>query len=76
MNTAAVTYAVLYMSMSGIPCWGDNRLSLTVMLAGEGKRLFLSGISAAGGGGVGKIIPWGEEEFLNVLKKLADQLTG
>ena len=55
---------------------GDNRLSLTVMLAGEGKRLFLSGISAAGGGGVGKIIPWGEEEFLNVLKKLADQLTG
>lgn len=55
---------------------GDNRLSLTVMLAGEGKRLFLSAISAAGGGGVGKIIPWGEEEFLNVLKKLADQLTG
>ncbi len=24
----------------------------------------------------GKIIPWGEEEFLNVLEKLADQLTG
>ena len=55
---------------------GDNRLSLTVMLAGHGNQLYLSGITAAGGGGVGKIIPWGEEEFLDVLEKLADQLTG
>ena len=55
---------------------GDNRLSLTVMLAGHGNQLYLSGITAAGSGGVGKIIPWGEEEFLNVLEKLADQLTG
>ena len=55
---------------------GDNRLSLTVMLAGHGNQLYLSGITAAGSGGVGKIIPWGEEEFLNVLERLADQLTG
>ena len=55
---------------------GNNRLSLTVMLAGQGGRLFLSGISAAGGSGIVDMFPWGEENFLNVLKALADELNG
>ena len=53
---------------------GDGRLSLTLMLVGDGEKIFLSAISAAGGRGVGKVVGWGEDRFLNDLKALADQL--
>ena len=55
---------------------GGNRVSLTVMLAGQGDKLFLSGIAAAGSQAAFKVCGWGEDEFLARLKVLADQLTG
>ena len=34
----------------------------------------MSAISAAGGRGVGKLVGWGEDRFLDDLRVLADQL--
>ena len=53
---------------------GDGRLSLTLMLVGDGEKIFLSAISAAGGRGVGKVVGWGEDRFLSDVQALADQL--
>ncbi len=53
---------------------GDGRLSLTLMLLENGGKIFMSAISAAGGRGVGKLVGWGEDRFLDDLRVLADQL--
>ncbi len=52
---------------------GDNRLSMTVMLASSGQEIFASAITAAGGGGVTKFVGWGEDEFLECFISAAKQ---
>ena len=51
---------------------GGNRLSMTLTLVGDGEDLFLSAITAGGSQGVlFKFNTWGEEAFLDTLRKLA-----
>lgn len=52
---------------------GNNRLSMTVMLASSGQEIFASAITAAGGNGVWKLAGWGEEEFLEHFISAAKQ---
>jgi len=48
--------------------FGDNRLSMSIVLIGQGDELFLSGITAGGSKAVFlKINTIGEETFLDVL---------
>jgi len=53
---------------------GGNRLSLTLTLVGAGENLFLSAIAAGGSWGIFKVNTWGEESFLDNLRKLAEDL--
>lgn len=73
-----------YFQSAGVRCavrvyerfsWsGGNRLSMTLTLAGDGEKLFLSGITAGGSRGVMfKVNTWGEEAFLDELRKLVQQ---
>lgn len=55
---------------------GDNRLSMTVMLAGDGQEVVACAITAAGGGGMAKLIGWGENSFLNCFVNAAEQFEG
>lgn len=49
---------------------GENRLSLSIVLVGQGDQLFLSGITSGGSKGVlFKINTFGEEAYLEILKK-------
>ena len=53
---------------------GGNRLSMTLTLVGDGEELFLSAITAGGSQGLLlKFNTWGEESFLNTLRKLAER---
>lgn len=54
---------------------GENRLSLTLTLLGQGEDLFLSAIAAGGGQGMFlKLNAFGEEAFLDKVRELACQL--
>ena len=53
---------------------GGNRVSMTMMLAGDGEDLFLSAITSGGSQAMFfKINTWGEEAFLDTLRDLADR---
>lgn len=71
-----------YVQFAGVRCCvrvyerysmaGGNRLSMTLTLVGDGEDLFLSAITAGGSQGVlFKFNTWGEEAFLDTLRKLA-----
>lgn len=73
-----------YWQRSGVRCCvrvyerfsmtGGNRLSMTLTLVGDGEELFLSAITAGGSQGLLlKFNTWGEESFLNTLRKLAER---
>ena len=49
-----------------------NWLSLTLTLAGDGEKLYLSGITAGGSGSIFRFATRSEETFLDTLKKLAE----
>ena len=56
---------------------GGNRLSMTLTLVGDGEDLFLSAITAGGSQGLlFKFNTWGEEAFLDTLRKLAERYPG
>ena len=55
---------------------GDNRLSMTVTLASDGNEMFVSAITAAGGGGVVKIWGWGENSYLKQFISAVQQFDG
>ena len=56
---------------------GGNRLSLTVMLVGDGERLHLSAITSGGSQGVlFKFNTIGEESFLSAFRQLAERYSG
>ncbi len=56
---------------------GDNRVSLSVTLAGNGDSLFLSAITSGGSQALFfKINTFGEESFLNKLSALVDIYPG
>ena len=74
-----------YVQFAGVRCcvrvyerysWtGGNRLSMTLTLVGDGEELFLSAITAGGSQGViFKVNTWGEENFLDTLRDLAERL--
>lgn len=76
-----------YVQYAGVRCcvrvyerysWsGGNRLSMTFTLVGDGDNLFLSAITAGGSQGLlFKINTWGEEAFLDTLRKLAERYPG
>ena len=52
---------------------GGNRLSMTLTLVGDGEDLFLSAITSGGSQGMFfKFNTWGEESFLDSLRKLVE----
>ena len=54
---------------------GGNRVSLSMTLVGQGRRLFLSAITAGGSQAViFKINTFGEEAFLDTLRDVVDRL--
>ena len=74
-----------YVQMAGVRCcvrvyerysWsGGNRVSMTVTLVGDGEDLFLSAITAGGSQAMFfKVNTWGEENFLDTLRELAERL--
>ena len=53
---------------------GGNRVALSLTLAGEGDRLYLTAITAGGSQAMFfKINTWGEEAFLDTLRELAQR---
>lgn len=53
---------------------GGNRLSMTLTLVGDGKNIYLSGITAGGSQGmIFKVNTWGEEAFLDTLRELTQR---
>lgn len=73
-----------YVQMAGVRCcvrvyerysWsGGNRVSMTVTLVGDGEDLFLSAITAGGSQAMFfKVNTWGEENFLDTLRELAER---
>jgi len=53
---------------------GSNRLSLTMMLVGDGEELHLSAITSGGSQGMlFKFNTFGEQNFLDVFRKLAER---
>ena len=74
-----------YVQLAGVRCcvrvyerysWsGGNRVSMTVTLVGDGEDLFLSAITAGGSQAMFfKMNTWGEENFLDTLRELAERL--
>ena len=56
---------------------GGNRVSLTLTLVGEGRRLFLSAITSGGSQAMFfKVNTMGEESFLNQVQALLDAYGG
>lgn len=56
--------------------FGGNRVSMTVMLCGTGRQLFLSGITSGGSQAVFfKLNTLGEDSFLDTLKQAVRGLT-
>ena len=56
---------------------GGNRLSLTMMLVGDGEELHLSAITSGGSQGVlFKLNTWGESNFLDAFRELAERYPG
>lgn len=54
---------------------GGNRVALSLTLAGEGDRLYLTAITAGGSQAMFfKLNTWGEEAFLDTLAGEADRL--
>ena len=54
---------------------GGNRVSLSMTLVGQGRRLFLSAITAGGSQAMlFKLNTFGEEAFLDTLRDAADRL--
>lgn len=54
---------------------GGNRVALSLTLAGEGDRLYLTAITAGGSQAMFfKINTWGEESFLDTLTSVVDRL--
>jgi len=54
---------------------GGNRVSLNLVLMGQGEDLFLSAITSGGSQAVFfKINTWGEEAFLDRLQEIAETL--
>ena len=54
---------------------GGNRVSLHLMLAGDGEELFLSAITAGGSQAMFfKINTWGEEAFLERVQEIVEKL--
>lgn len=54
---------------------GNNRVSLTLTLLGDGEELYLSAITAGGSQAMfWKFNTWGEETFLEKLRELVDAL--
>lgn len=54
---------------------GGNRVSLHLMLAGDGEELFLSAITAGGSQAMFfKINTWGEEAFLERVREIVEKL--
>ena len=54
---------------------GGNRVSLTLTLVGEGKRIFISAITSGGSQAMFfKVNTWGEEAFLGALQDVVDSL--
>ena len=73
-----------YVQLAGVRCgvrvyerysWsGGNRVSMAVTLVGDGENLFLSAITAGGSQAMFfKMNTWGEENFLDTLRELAEQ---
>ena len=74
-----------YVQFAGVRCcvrvyerysWsGGNRVSMAVTLVGDGENLFLSAITAGGSQAMFfKMNTWGEENFLDTLRELAERL--
>ena len=74
-----------YVQLAGVRCcvrvyerysWsGGNRVSMTVTLVGDGENLFLSAITSGGSQAMFfKMNTWGEENFLDTLRELAERL--
>ena len=74
-----------YVQYAGVRCcvrvyerysWsGGNRVSMAVTLVGDGENLFLSAITAGGSQAMFfKMNTWGEENFLDTLRELAERL--
>ena len=74
-----------YVQLAGVRCcvrvyerysWsGGNRVSMAVTLVGDGEDLFLSAITAGGSQAMFfKMNTWGEENFLDTLRELAERL--
>ena len=74
-----------YVQMAGVRCcvrvyerysWsGGNRVSMAVTLVGDGEDLFLSAITSGGSQAMFfKMNTWGEENFLDTLRELAERL--
>jgi len=56
---------------------GGNRLSLTMMLVGDGEDLHLSAITSGGSQGLFfKFNTWGEQNFLDAFRELVEQYPG
>lgn len=56
---------------------GGNRLSLTLMLVGDGERLHVSAITSGGSQGVFlKFNTWGEHSFLDKFRELVERYPG
>ena len=54
---------------------GGNRVSMSLTLAGRGRDLFLSAITSGGSQAMFfKVNTWGEEAFLDTIRKTADRL--
>ena len=54
----------------------SGRVSLSLLLAGEGDSLFVSAVTAGAGGVIRSEEPWGEQEFLNMMAAIAERLNG
>ena len=74
-----------YVQLAGVRCcvrvyerysWsGGNRVSMAVTLVGDGENLFLSAITSGGSQAMFfKMNTWGEENFLDTLRELAERL--
>ncbi len=54
---------------------GGNRVAMSLTLAGEGKSLWLTAITAGGSQAMFfKVNTWGEESFLRILEDVVDKL--
>lgn len=54
---------------------GGNRVAMSVTLAGDGNRLYLTAITAGGSQAMFfKVNTWGEESFLDTLAAAVDKL--